>query len=118
MNLRVIFLVLATLVSVCHASESTIEYSGVQKARSLGGVITDQTGAYIPQVTVQEMSTDWTTVLQTTTTDAHGRWSLPELKGRKTHQIMLVKPGFHHVRFRVRLTRGATKPLDFELIVS
>jgi hypothetical protein len=110
--------VVIALLTVCHANESIIEYAGVQKANSLSGVITDQAGAPMPQVTVEEMSDDWTTVLQTTATDVNGRWSLPEVRGRKVHQIRFAKYAFHQVRFRVRLVRKKAKPLDFEMSVA
>src|SRR5262245_32733159 len=112
MRIRAISLLVIALLTVCHADESIIEYAGVQKAKSLTGVIRDGAGVPIPQVTVQEMSDDWTTVLQATATDGNGRWSLPEVKGRKVHQIKFAKYAFHQVRFRVRLTRKKTKPLD------
>ena len=61
-----ISLVFVALLTVCKADEGTIEYSRVQKAQNLSGVIRDQTGEPIPQVAVEEMSDDWSAVLQHT----------------------------------------------------
>jgi len=113
-----ISLIFVALLAVCSADESTIEYARVQKAQSLSGVIRDQVGEPIPQVAVDEMSDDWSAVLQHTVTDAAGHWSLPVLPGRRLHSIRLLKSTFHPLRFRVELTRRAKKPLDFQLPVS
>ena len=91
MRIHAVSFVVIALLTVCHADESSIEYAGVQKANSQSGVITDQAGAPIPEVTVQEMSDGWTTALQTTATDVNGQWSLPEVRGRKVHQIRFAK---------------------------
>lgn len=61
-----ISLIFVALLTVCNADESVIEYARVQKAQNLSGVIRDQTGIPIPQVAVEEMSDDWSTVLQHT----------------------------------------------------
>ena len=113
-----ISLIFVALLTVSNADESTIEYSRVQKAQSLSGVIRDQAGEPIPQVAVDEMSDDWSAVLQHTTTDETGHWSLPVLPGRKVHSIRFLKSAFHQLRFRVELTRRATKTIDFKLPVS
>jgi hypothetical protein len=116
--LGAIALIITSLVAVCNANESTVEYAGIQEARTLAGQICDAAGAPITGVAVEEMSDDWSKVMQQTTTDSQGRWSLPELRGRRTHYIRFLKPAFHPVQIRVRLRRSATKPLDFELPVS
>jgi hypothetical protein len=115
MRTAAISLIVVAVVGVCYADESTIQYAGVQEAQRLSGVIRDQAGAPIPQIAVEEVSDDWSKVLQETTTDADGHWALPALGGRRIHNIRFLKGGFHQVRFRVRLTRRATKPLDFEI---
>lgn len=69
-----ISLLLSTLTFTCSANESIIEYARIQKAQTLTGVIRDPAGVPIPDVAVEEMSGDWTTVLQRTITDKEGRW--------------------------------------------
>ena len=113
-----ISLIFFALLIVCGADESTIEYARIQKAQGLSGVIRDQIGEPIPQVAVDEMSDDWSTVLQHTMTDAGGHWSLPVFPGRKTHSIRFLKPAFRQLRLRVQLTPRASKSLDYELPVS
>jgi hypothetical protein len=113
-----ISLIFVALLAVCSADESTIEYARVQKAQSLSGVIRDQAGDPIPQVAVDEMSDDWSAVLQHAVTDAAGHWSLPVLPGRRIHSIRFLKSAFHQLRFRVELTQRAKKPLDFQMPVS
>ena len=113
-----ISLISTALLAICYADESTVEYARIQKAQSLSGVIRDHQGVPIPQVAVEEMSDDWSSVLQQRTTDSAGHWSLPVLPGRRIHNIRFLKYEFHPLRIRVRLTQRATKPLDFELAVS
>ena len=113
-----ISLIFVALLTVCNADESVIEYARVQKAQNLSGVIRDQMGIPIPQVAVEEMSDDWSTVLQHTMTDAAGHWSLPVLPGHRIHSIRFLKSAFHQLRFRVELTQRAKKSLDFQLPVS
>lgn len=109
---------ISALVAACFADESIIEYAGIQKAQNLTGVIRDGLGAPIPEVTVEEMSDNWTKVLLRTTTDKEGRWSLSVLPERKIHNIRFIKNTFHQLRFRVSLTHRTAKPLDFVLPVS
>jgi hypothetical protein len=113
-----ISLIFFAFLTVCNADESVLEYAQVKKAHSLSGAIRDQTGAPIPKVAVDEMSDDWSALLQHTMTDAAGHWSLPVLPGRRIHNVRFLKPTFHQLRLRVELTRRTTKPLDFQLPVS
>ena len=114
-----ITLIFAAIVAVCLANESIIQYAGIREAQSLSGTIRDQAGATVPQVAVEEMSEDWSKVLQRTATDAEGHWSLSSATtGRRVHNIRFIKGGFRQVRFRVRISREATKPLDFVLPVA
>lgn len=108
----------AALLAVGYADESVVEYAHFQKAQSLSGVMRDQTGAPIPQVAVEEMSDDWSKVLQQTTTDVAGHWALPVLPGRRIHNIRFRRYAFHQLRLRVILTHRAAKPLDFVLPVA
>lgn len=59
-----------------------------------------------------------TTVLQRTTTDKEGHWSLLVPPERRIHNIRFMKYAFHQLRFRVSLTHRVAKPLDFVLPVS
>lgn len=113
-----ISVLITALVATCFADESIIQYARIQKAKNLAGVVRDEVGAPLPEVAVEEMSDDWTAVLQQTTTDNEGRWSLSVRPERKIHNIRLKKSTFHQLRFRVSLTHRAAKPLDFVLPVS
>lgn len=115
MRIAAVTLIVGSAIGMSHANESIIQYAGIQKAQRLSGVIRDSAGAAIPQVVVQEMSSDWTKVLQETETDAGGHWALPALRERKVHNVRFLKYGFHQIRFRVRLKSGARKPLDFKM---
>ncbi len=118
MSRKVAISLIFALLTVCNAEESTVEYAHVQKAQSLSGVIRDQTGVPIPQVAVEEMSDDWSTMLQQTTTGVDGHWSLPVLRGGRTHNIRFLKHGFKQLRLRIKLTQRPTRPLDFVLPVA
>lgn len=113
-----ISLTLAAFVATCFADESIIEFARVQKATKLAGVVRDQAGAPLPEVAVEEMSEDWTAVLQRTDTDKEGRWSFAARPAPRIHNIRFIKPAFHQLRIRVSLTHRAAKRLDFVLPVS
>lgn len=118
MRIAAITLIVGSTIGVSYGNESIIQYAGIQKAQRLSGVIRDPAGAAIPQVVVQEMSSDWTRVLQQTETDAGGHWTLPALRERRVHNVRFLKYGFHQIRFRVRLKSQARKALDFEMPLS
>ena len=105
-------------LTVSHAGQETIEYATVRNAATLSGVVSDETGAAIPQVRVFEMSDDWSAQLRSTTTDAQGRWSLsPTIMGA-TYRIQFIKDGFNRVRIRVKVTKHRAKPLVVEMPVA
>lgn len=76
------FLSLATIVGLLclplkiNAQYQTIELADVQLVKSLSAVIQDPVGSPLTNVLVQEFSPDWKTVLRTSATDDHGRFSL------------------------------------------
>jgi hypothetical protein len=119
MKTAAVSLITLIVVAVCSAQGVvTIEYAGIQKAQHLSGVIRDHAGLVISQVQVQEMSDNWSTVLQQTSTDGEGHWALSVLPGRRIHYIRLSKSNFNQVRFRVRIARRATNTLDIVLSVA
>lgn len=55
----------------------TIEIEKPQSAKLVGGIVTDPSGAVVPDVIVEERSQDWGTVLRSTETDENGRFEFP-----------------------------------------
>jgi hypothetical protein len=110
--------VVICFLTTCPAGQETVEYAKVRNAANLSGVVSDQSGAAIPQVRVFEMSDDWRSELRSTTTDAQGRWSLSPTVNGATYRIQFTKDGFNTVRIRVRVTKHRAKPLAVELPVA
>jgi hypothetical protein len=64
-----------TFLSVGVAGQMEIvEIEKPQVAKTVAGVANDPSGAALPDVTVEERSDDWKTVLRSTQTDEKGRF--------------------------------------------
>jgi hypothetical protein len=118
------FLSLATIVGLLclplkiDAQYQVIELADVQLVKSLSAVVQDPVGSPLTNVLVQEFSPDWKTVLRTTATDDHGRFSLATLQGRKIYCLQLSTPGFDPLRLRVQLDRKRGANLKLKLTIA
>jgi Carboxypeptidase regulatory-like domain len=95
------------------AQYQRIELADVQLAKSLGATVQDSTGAPVPKAAVQEFSADWKTVLRSSSTDTHGRFSFAPAPDRTIYFIQISAPGFNSLRFRLQVDtkRGASLKL-------
>lgn len=101
-----------------NAQYQVIEMADVQLVGSLSGLVQDPAGSPMEDVLVQEFSPDWKTVLLTSRTDAHGRFSLAALQGRKIHCLQLSTPGFDPLRVRVRVDRKRGGSLKVKFVIA
>jgi hypothetical protein len=95
-----------------------IELADVQSAKSLSAVIQDPTGFPLAKVLVEEFSSDWKTLLRTTATDKHGRFSLATEQRRNIYYIQLSSPGFDPLRVRIQVDRKGGRNLELKLVIA
>ena len=118
------FLSLATIVGLLclplkiNAQYQVIELANVQLAKSLSAVVEDPAGSPLSNVLVQEFSPDWKTVLRTSATDDHGRFSLANVPSRKIYCLQLSTPGFDPLRLRVQVDRKRGANLKLKLTIA
>ena len=99
------------------AGNEVVEIRKVQIAGHLSGTVKDRTGAPVAGASVEEVSQDWKTIVQTTSTDSGGWFSITSQSRSKVHYIVVTAPAFHQLRVRVRLSDGSSKQLELELDV-
>jgi Carboxypeptidase regulatory-like domain len=112
------FVVLLCFPMRIEAQYQLIELADVQLAKSLGATIQDSTGAPVPKTTVQEFSADWKTVLRSSSTDAHGRFSFAPAPDRTIYFIQISAPGFNPLRFRLKVDTKRGANLKLKLTVA
>jgi len=109
---------LLCLPTESHAQYQIIELADVQLVKSLSAVVQDPSGSPLTNVLVQEFSPDWKTVLRTSATDNHGRFTLASVQDRKIHCLQLSTPGFDPLRLRVQVDRGRGVNLKLKLTIA
>jgi len=99
------------------AGVTIIEIPKIQFSRTLSAIVIMPDGSPLPAAEVEEVSSDWKTVLRTVRTDASGTFTLVPVKGRKIYYIQVSAPGFNTLRFRLKKKRYA-KPLNVQIRLS
>jgi hypothetical protein len=96
---------------------ATIELAGVQRARVLGAVVRDASGAPVEGMLVEECTPDWKTLLRSTKTDANGKFAFPRDTGGPVHYFQFTGSGFDPFRVRMKMDRmfGKTVALRMKL---
>jgi hypothetical protein len=115
------FALLVVFMAICSSSLAqyqTVEIGEIQVARTLTGTLVDPVDSAVPGVHVLELSSDWQTVLRTTTTDSKGRWSLPPRPGQLVYYLRFVADGFDLLQVRVQLNRRKGKNLRLKLTIA
>ena len=118
------FLSLATIVGLLclplkmDAQYQVIELADLQLVKSLSAVVEDPAGSPLTSVLVQEFSSDWKTVLRTSATDSHGKFSLTSVQGRKIYFLQLSTPGFDPLRLRIQVDRKRGANLELKLTIA
>ncbi|MGA3370514.1 MAG: hypothetical protein ABSC48_02010 [Terracidiphilus sp.] len=114
------FLVVCSPISA-NSNEETVHYDWVFKSQSLSGTIRvgcgdcikgasiDETSTILKGALVEEMTTDWKTVLSTTRTDENGHFSIPNPASKNLHYLRLSFYGCHTTYVKVRITRWTRK---------
>jgi hypothetical protein len=95
-----------------------IELADVQLANSVSATIQDPAGAPVPNAVVQEFNADWKTVLRSSSTDTHGKFSFTPAPGRKIYFVQISAPGFDPLRFRLRVDTKRGASLKLKLAVA
>jgi len=121
------FLVRATLFVISLLSllclslagqNAIIEFEKTQPAKSVGAMVTDPSGAALPDVTVEERSQDWTTVLRSTETDESGRFNLTATQGKTFYYLQFSHSGFNPLRIKLQLDKKAKAPLVLKMWIA
>jgi hypothetical protein len=110
--------VLLCLPPKINAQYQIVERADLPLANSLSADVQDPVGSPLANVLVQEFSPDWKTVLRTSATDNHGRFSLASIGDRKIYCLQLSTPGFDPLRVRVRVDRKRGTSLKLKLVIA
>jgi len=100
------------------AQFQTVEIGKIQIAKTLTGTIVDPVDSAVPGVQVLEVSSDWKTVLRTTTTDRNGKWSLAPVPKQQVYYLRFIAYGFNPLQVRVKLNRTKGMDLRFQLPIA
>jgi hypothetical protein len=95
-----------------------VELADVRLAKSLSAVVQEPTGSALTKVLVEEFSPDWKTLLRTTVTDKHRRFSLATVQGRNIYCLQLSSPGFDPLRVRIQVNRKRGGNLELKLVIA
>ena len=115
-GLMTLLVLLPTLALFSNPALAEIEK--VQVAKSIAGVVTDTSGAPIPGATVAEVSADWKTVIQSTTADKNGDFTLPQKHKSKIYHLMISMKNFDPLVVHVKVTTRTSQLLNLQLHVS
>ena len=96
----------------------TIEIEKPQSAKLVGGIVTDPSGAVVPDVIVEERSQNWGTVLRSTKTDENGRFKFPAIQNKAVYYLQLSCYGFDPLRIKVRIDKKAKSPLILKMVIA
>src|SRR5581483_3444935 len=111
---RAFLCLLGVLLLMAAMGVSRLQAQGAGAA--ILGTVTDASGAAIPEATVQVKNTG-TGIVQNTTTDAQGRYNVPNL-GIGNYEVQAARMGFSTVvHTGITLTVGAQAVVDFSLPV-
>src|ERR1700732_43818 len=105
-------MVLAGASSSAKAGVEIVEIERVQVVNAVSGVVHDPSGAPILGATVAEVSPDWKTVIQSTNTDADGRFSIVPKAKKRIYHLMISSNGFNPLVVHVRVSQWTKKLLD------
>jgi len=120
MNLRpskLLFLsaILATAFSLANAGVEVVELAKIQVVRTFAGTLLDPNGDPIRGATVDEVTSDMKTVIQTVQTDESGRFKFLTWTNVRTHHLLISHSGFNPLFVHVRVSRWSRKYLHLEL---
>jgi hypothetical protein len=108
-------LVLTMACVTATAGVEIVELAKVQAAKGLMGTVHDPSGALLPNVRVDEVSPDWKTVLQTTSTDAQGRFAIVPASKQELYYLVFTLNAFNQLRVRVKVDHQSNHELSLQL---
>ena len=110
-----LFALCMAIFSSAFAQVATVEIGKIQIAKALTGTVVDAVDSAVPGVQVLEVSSDWKTVLRTTTTDRNGKWTLATVPKQQVYYLRFIAYGFNPLQVRVKLNRTKGMDLRFKL---
>jgi hypothetical protein len=113
-----LFVLSMAICSSAFAQYQTVEIGKIQIAKTLTGTVVDPVNSAMPGVQVLEVSSDWKTVLRTTTTDSNGKWTLAPMPGQQVYYLRFVANGFNPLQVRVELNHRKGRDLRFKLPIA
>ena len=113
-----LFALCMAIFSSAFAQVATVEIGKIQIAKALTGTVVDAVDSAVPGVRILEVSSDWKTVLRTTTTDSDGKWSLAPVPRQQLYYLRFVADGFNPLQVRVKLNRRKGRDLRFKLPIA
>jgi carboxypeptidase family protein len=85
-----------------------VEIEKPQIAKTVAGIVNDPSGTALPDVTVEQRSDDWKTVLRSTHTDERGRFHFSR-SGKTIYYLEFSRPGFNWVRIKLQIQKKANR---------
>jgi hypothetical protein len=119
--------VLVFAVFLAAASSSALagveidEIEKIQVVRTISGVVRAPSGAPVPGATVTEVSPDWKTAIQSTTTNADGTFAIVPRDRKKVYHLKISfdkSADFNPLIVHVRISRWTKKTLSLKLELS
>jgi len=105
-------------LSLAGQGYETVEIEKLQSAKLVGGIVTDPSGAVLPDVIVEERSQDWKTVLRSTGTDEKGRFDFPATQRKAVYYLQFSRSGFDPLRIKLRIDKKAKSPLVLKMVIA
>ena len=114
---KILFLaaILATASSLAKGGVEVVELAKIQVVRSFAGTLVDPNGDPIRDATVDEVTPDMKTVIQTVQTDESGRFKFSTRTKVATHHLLISHSGFNPLFVHVKFRRWSRKYLRLEL---
>ena len=116
--LRSIIVAMLTLTILCTSATAGVEIVEIRKvqiAKGLTGIVCDPSGTPLPGVQVEEVSSDWQTVLQTTSTGANGHFTIKPTSREKMYYLVFYLKNFNPMRIRVKIRSDSKRELSLRL---
>jgi hypothetical protein len=87
-------------------------------SKAVAGVVIDPSGAEVDGVVVEERSSDWKTVLRSTTTDTKGRFHFSSKSKQTLYYLQFNRLGFDWLRITVRLRKDGVQQIPVKLHIA
>jgi type II secretory pathway component PulC len=100
------------------AQMEIVEVEAPKHSKALAGIVKDPSGAEVEGVVVEERSSDWKTVLRSTTTDSKGHFLFSSDRNRAIYYLQLNHAGFNWLRIKVQLDKKGEPQITVQLPIA